>query len=385
MLTLAAWRNGRFVADIAPDAIAAALAQAGTTLWLDIAQPTPADQDLLAAQFGFHPLAIEDAVRSHERPKVDAYGAPGDADGDGIADAQDPVVGDLAAGRPPADEDLATSEDLSRDDLDELILLPLEHAAAAHTRRDVAGYYLVVFYQTVYNREADHIATHPLNLFIGPNYLVTVHETPVAHIAETMARWRAPRGPLGHRIGALVHALLDALVDDYFPLMDRVADRIEDLEDRIFLQFNDQSIEVMFRLKKDLLAMRRVVAPERDVLNVLLRRQLPIFGPEDVAYLQDVYDHIVRVTDNIDIYRDLLSSAVDSYLSLQSNKLNQIMRTLTVASIILMSAALITGFYGQNFVVFPELHWRIGAGWPVLLMAFTTIGLVIYFRRKGWL
>jgi len=182
-----------------------------------------------------------------------------------------------------------------------------------------------------------------------------------------------------------VHALLDAMVDDYFPLMDQVADRVEELEDTIFIHFDEGSIETMFKLKKDLVSMRRIVAPERDVLNVLLRRQLPIFALEDMAYLQDVYDHIVRVTDSIDTYRDLLSSALDSYLSLQSNKLNQIMKTLTIASIILMTAAMITGFYGQNFKFFPSMDWRIGSFWSLILIAAATLALVVYFRRKKWL
>jgi magnesium transporter len=175
------------------------------------------------------------------------------------------------------------------------------------------------------------------------------------------------------------------MVDDYFPLMDQVADRVEELEDSIFTHFDESSIETIFRLKKDLLGMRRIVAPERDVLNVLLRRQLPIFSPEDVAYLQDVYDHIVRVTDSIDTYRDLVSSALDSYLSLQGNRLNQIVKVLTIASIILMANALITGYYGQNFRFFPGLDFALGSFWSLILMAITTLALVIYFKWRKWL
>jgi magnesium transporter len=186
-------------------------------------------------------------------------------------------------------------------------------------------------------------------------------------------------------VGALVHAFLDAIVDDYFPLMDQVADRAEELEDTIFEHFQQESIQSLFRLKKDLLSMRRVVAPERDVLNVLLRRDIPIFRDADVAYLQDVYDHIVRLTDNIDTYRDLLSSAVDSYLSLQSNNLNQVVKLLTIASIILMADSLIAGIYGMNFINMPELGWGLGHGWAIILMVVTTAGLIGYFKRQRWL
>ncbi len=130
--------------------------------------------------------------------------------------------------------------------------------------------------------------------------------------------------------------------------------------------------------------MRRIVAPERDVLNVLLRRQLPLFKPEDVVYFQDVYDHIVRVTDSIDTYRDLLSSALDSYLSLQSNNLNQVMKVLTMASIILMSGALIAGVYGMNFKYMPELSWPWGYSFAVGLIIAIGALLIVYFRRKKW-
>jgi len=321
MRSLIVSQDGTFRTDLPPATVGEVLTNPANTIWLDIQDPTDADMALLRDQFGFHPLAIEDAIRAHERPKVDAYN----------------------------------------------------------------DYYFVVFYAAAYNRQEDHIETHAVSLFIGANYLVTVHQDAIPDIGETLARWQAPNSPLGHRVSALVHALLDALVDDYFPLMYQVADRVEDLEDTIFIHYDESSIETIFKLKKDLLSMRRVVAPERDVLNVLLRRQLPIFTSEDVAYLQDVYDHIVRVTDNIDTYRDLLSSALDSYLSLQSNKLNQIMKLLTIASIVLMTDALVTGIYGMNFRNMPELGWGIGHGWAMILMVVLSVALLIYFRRKKWL
>ncbi len=400
MRTLVVSHAGRFRAELPHDAIDVALKEPNTILWLDITDPTPEDQILLREEFGFHPLAIEDAVRSHERPKVDAYGVPRDEDGDGVPDAAE------SPAKPPAKSGLANAEipepnsasqeppfaaedAETTDELAEMVLIPLESVPLAEVNNedevDRNGYYFVVFYAAVYDHQEDHIKAHAVSMFIGSNYLVTVHSGPLPHIADTIARWRAPNSPLSHRISVLVHALLDEMVDDYFPLMDQVADRVEELEDTIFVHFDEGSIETMFRLKKDLLSMRRIVAPERDVLNVLLRRQLPIFALEDMAYLQDVYDHIVRVTDSIDTYRDLLSSALDSYLSLQSNKLNQIMKILTIASIILMTAALITGFYGQNFKYFPSMDWRIGSFWSLILIAAATLVLVIYFKRKKWL
>lgn len=383
--------KGRFRNGASLDLLTAHLADPHCFTWLDIQDPTEEDVTTLREQFGFHPLAIEDATRAHERPKVDAYGIPGDFNADGVVDAAD-EAGPSWAGLAPAAfvaPDRAISPPEEIEEPEEAVLIPLDPASTAGASLDggliESGYYFVVFYTAVFNPSEDHIEARSLGLFIGANYLVTVHNGPLRHVTETMARWRAPKSPLEHRVGALVHGLLDSMVDDYFPLMDQVADRVEDLEDSIFSHFDQSAIETIFRLKKDLLAMRRVVAPERDVLNVLLRRQLPIIASEDVAYLQDVYDHIVRVTDNIDTYRDLLSSALDSYLSLQGNRLNQIMKTLTIASIILMTAALITGFYGQNFHTFPELNFGIGSFWSLILIGATTVGLVLYFRWKKWL
>ncbi len=347
MRTLTVCRERTFTSDISPQAISDVLQSRDNVVWLDIQAPSDEDVKLLREEFGFHPLAIEDATRAHERPKVDAY------------------------------EHAVLQHPLGPDDEP-----PLSQANGETPGRQ--AYYFIVFYEAEFDAAHDHVKVEAINMFVGSNYLVTVHHGPTHNVQSTLARWKAPDSPLGNTVGALVHAFLDAIVDDYFPLMDNVADRVEELEDTIFERFTEQAIQSIFGLKKDLLSMRRIVAPERDVLNVLLRRELPIFLPQDVAYMQDVYDHIVRVTDNIDTYRDLLSSALDSYLSIQSNYLNQIVKVLTIASIILMAASLVTGFYGMNFQHMPELSWGIGSLWALFLIVIITAGLAIYFKRKGW-
>ena len=226
----------------------------------------------------------------------------------------------------------------------------------------------MIFYCIEARDQTGDFVTKPLNLFIGPNYLVTIHNQPIPQIKETLRRWRDTNSPLGQDLGALVYALLDALVDDYFPVIDTIADRIEDLEAKIFEEFDEKALQDIFTLKKDLLAVRRVVSPERDVLNVMLRREIPVFDVDDMAYLQDVYDHIVRITDSLDTYRDLLSSSLDTFLSVQSNRLNQVVKVLTVTSIVLMSVTLVAGIYGMNFTHMPELSWRYGYAWALGLM-----------------
>jgi magnesium transporter len=324
MHTLHVCQSGVFCKITELEAISEHLKEPDTLVWLDLEAPDGAEVALLRGEFGFHPLAIEDAVKAHERPKVDAY----------------------------------------------------------------SGYYLFVFYAAAYNGEANpddpQIDLRGLSIFAGKNFIVTLHRRPIDQVAQTIARWQVPDSPLGYSVGGILHALLDAIVDDYFTLMDQVVDRVEDLEDQIFSRQREGAIEEIFALKKDLLLLRRVVAPERDVLNVLLRQETPIFKPEGILYMQDVYDHIVRVTDTIDTYRDLLSSALESYLSLQSNQLNQLVKTLTLSSIILMACGLIAGIYGMNFDFMPELHWPLGYPFALGLMLFVGLGLGLYFHSRKW-
>lgn len=321
MRTLLIAHDGSVARSTDFEAIDRELAAPGTQLWLDIESPQEADIAMLRDEFRFHPLAIEDATRASERPKVDMY----------------------------------------------------------------SDYYSLAFYGARLAGETGDLELLPFHLFVGSNYLVSIHDQPMPLVGESMARWELKNGPLPPKIGAAVHALLDTVVDEYFPLMDRIADRVDELEDSLFTEFSPKSLETIFHLKKGLLNMRRVVAPERDVLNHLLRRELPVFSVEDVAYLQDVYDHLVRVTDSVDIYRDLLSNALDSFLSVQSNRLNEVVKVLTIGSIVLMSSSLISGIYGMNFQYMPELHWPFGYAWALGLMVAISTSLVLFFRWRKWL
>jgi magnesium transporter len=322
MHTLTVCRGpGTFLTDVSASAISELRQERDIVLWLDITCPDATDIALLHDEFGMHPLAVEDILHETQRPKIDTYN----------------------------------------------------------------GYYLVVFYSARFASQEGRIITQELDLVVGRNFLVSVHEEPMPPIDETIARWRAPDSPVESHVASLLYWLLDTIVDAYFPLIDAIAEQVEDLEDQIFIHFDDSAIETIFRLKKDLLTLRRVVAPERDVLNVLLRREVVVFDPAHTIYLQDLYDHILRVTDSVDTYRDLLSSALDSFLSLQSNRLNQIVKVLTVTSIVLMSAALVAGIYGMNFEYMPELHWRYGYPFALGLMLAISGGLLLLFRRMKWL
>jgi magnesium transporter len=184
----------------------------------------------------------------------------------------------------------------------------------------------------------------------------------------------------------LLYSLLDTIVDNYFPVLDVVAERAGAVEEEIFDHGNrGTTLEEIFSLRKNLLALGRILAPERDLMNTLTRRDIELLGPDTAVYFQDVYDHLIRVTDAIDTYRDLLGGALDAHLSVISNDLNQVMRTLTAWSIILMSLALIAGIYGMNFVLTPSSDWTLSFEVVVTGMAALGLALFAMFKRINWL
>jgi magnesium transporter len=227
---------------------------------------------------------------------------------------------------------------------------------------------------------------HEVALFANDHVVVTVRTEEIEELNVAAGRWAERRTAHDDKVSSmLVYTIADSLVDGYFPCMDALAEDIEDLEMRMFADQRDSStLEEIFRLKRGLLESRRVIAPTRDVFNVFVRRELPFFGEESVFYFQDVYDHVIRITDTIDADRDVLSSAIDVHLSLASNRMNQTVRTLTVASIILMSMTLVAGIYGMNFRYIPELRWHYGYFIALTAMAVIGGGELAFFRKINW-
>jgi magnesium transporter len=160
---------------------------------------------------------------------------------------------------------------------------------------------------------------------------------------------------------------------------------MDDLEDKIFGDFQPEAMQEIFRIKKQLLFLRRAITPLRDVFNTMLRREQPIFARETHVYFQDVFDHLIRVTDTIDSLRDMLGSTMDAYLSVASNRMNIVMKRLTSVATILMSVTLIAGIYGMNFDFMPELKWKYG--YIFALMSIWGVGFALYFylRKIKWL
>lgn len=293
----------------------------GNIIWADVSDPTSKDFEELAEEFGFHYLSIEDCRQLHQRPKVEEY----------------------------------------------------------------AGYYFIVLYEAELIGSADRLELRELNIFLGKNYLVTVHSRPIRAVDTARRLWHEWTDRAEQGSGLLAYLLIDAIVDDYLPLLDLISDRMDDLEDSIFGEWRAEAIQDIFTIKKKLLFLRRSITPLRDVFNTMLRREQPIFPRETHIYFQDVFDHLIRVADTIDSLRDMLSSTMDAYLSVSGNRMNKIMKRLTSISTILMSVTLIAGIYGMNFVLMPELRWRYGYVYALLSMVVVGLVLYVYLKKIEWI
>lgn len=246
------------------------------------------------------------------------------------------------------------------------------------------GYFFLVVYAARVNPDRGRVALNELHVFLSERLLVTVHDSKVREITEIVARWRANQGHYSD-VGSLAHALLDSVVDDYFPVLEHFSSRMHHLESTALGVAAEVDMQQALLLRRELVLLRRVVAPMRDLFSTLLRRDLPFLRPELLPYFQDVHDHTIRVTEEIDAQRELLSAALDAQLSAASNQLNRTMRTMTAWAIILMSMALVAGIYGMNFRAMPELEWRYGYYAALAAMALLGGALITFFRRRDWL
>jgi magnesium transporter len=307
----------------------AAAGSGRNVLWVDVSAPTDADWATLTDAFRFHPLALEDARKQNQRAKIDAY--------------------------------------------DRYLFLTLRAWVGTRGATDDLT-----------------DATQEVDIFLGPNYLVTVHAGDCPPVEETRRRWeRHPEQLREARDNPafLLYLLLDAVVDDYFPAMDSLDTEIDALETAIYSPTPDAAVDLApaLALKKRLLLLRQAVSPMRDVVNQLLRVDDAALVPAATrVYLQDVYDHTLRLVEQVDLHRDILGGVIDAMMAQTNNRLNQVMKTLTGISTILMSAALISGIYGMNFKHMPELETRYGYYAALGAMVAVAGGLAVYFRRIKW-
>ncbi len=246
------------------------------------------------------------------------------------------------------------------------------------------GYFLFIFYATRINPVRARMALNEIHLFLGSTFLITVHDQEVPEISQIVDGWKLDPGRLNDP-GTIAHALLDQIIDDYFPVLEHFSHRLEHMEHRAFNDPDATTVEDAFLLRQEMITMRRVLAPQRDALSSLVRHDLPYVRPELVPYFQDIHDHVLRVMEEIDAFREVLTGLVEYQATKASNRLNEVVQTLTAWSIILMTISVIAGIYGMNFVVMPELRLSWGYYAVLTLMASTAFCLALYFRRRKWL
>jgi magnesium transporter len=243
-----------------------------------------------------------------------------------------------------------------------------------------------------------YLAIHPLirknsldieptevDLLLGRNWLVVVHYQPIPGLMPSSGLHERLGPALAQGADFLLYTIVDLIVDSYFPLLDEIDDEIDTLEDRLLGQTGPEDMNRLLTLKRSLVHIRRAVGPQREVFNQLTRRDYPFVRPEHAVYFRDVYDHLIRITEELDSLRDLLSGALEVHLSTISNQLNTTMKRLAAWGTIFIIITSIAGVYGMNFDYMPELKWRYGYPLVMALMGGVSVGVYLYFKRKDFL
>ncbi len=294
----------------------------GALLWVDLAAPSIPESLILSDTFAFHPLSVEDAMSARQYPKIEAYD----------------------------------------------------------------GYLYVVLHGIDFQNRERCFATHDIDFFLGPNYLVTVHDGASRSLSEL--REHVPRNPKLMSEGpvALFHRAVDALVDRYRPELEKLEDRIDRLEEAVFSRPSSDLVRRILQDKHDVTGLRRIVQPQRDVVARLARRDFVDISTEMSFRFRDVYDHLVRISDDALMFQDRITSILEAHLSNVSNRLNEIMKVLTIVSVVFLPMMLITGIYGMNL---PLPHFPGGDAmqfwWICGICAAIAVSMLAYFRIRRWM
>jgi magnesium transporter len=239
----------------------------------------------------------------------------------------------------------------------------------------------------VYGAVRDDDRLVEVHCFYSERFLVTVHREDCPPLADIRRRYAEREKPIEHPSMLLYH-VVDGLVDSFFPILADFDDRIDELENAIFTRADDRQLQQIFAMKRLLVGMRKAVSPQRDAFAQVMGgiADLPGLADEDERYFRDVYDHLIRISDLIDSYRDLLTGAMDVYLSTVSNRLNAVMKQLTIIATIFLPLSWLTGFFGQNFGF--EVRHITGVGpflvYGVAVEVLVVVGMLVYFKRRGW-
>jgi magnesium transporter len=273
--------------------------------------------------YGFHPLVLEDIVNTDQRPKMEDYG----------------------------------------------------------------DYIYVVLKMLSHNGKSNGIVTEQVSIILGSNFVISFQEGGEGDVFNPLRdRIKAGKGRI-RKMGAdyLAYALLDAVVDNYFIIMEKLGENIELLEEKLVAHPTPETLRIIHHLKREMIFLRKAIWPLREVISGLERGESSLFKDPTRIYLRDVYDHTIQVIDTIETFRDMVSGMLDIYLSSVSNRLNAVMKVLTIIATIFMPLTFIAGIYGMNFKYMPELGWKWGYPLIWLIMVGIGVSMLVYFRKKRWL
>ncbi len=314
--------DGRIVSSLGDGEMRDALASGEGLLWVDLEAASREEGALLSRVFDFHHLAVDDCFNAHIDPaKIDDYG----------------------------------------------------------------DYLFIVAQAISYRAKTERLDATELDLFLGRNYVVSFHEQPLPFV-EALRHRSEENGPeLTHGADFLAHALLDELVDDYQPAVDELDETLERLEELVLARPQTAFLEQILLLKRNVQRLRRTIIPQRDVINRIARGEFPqVVRPESYIYFRDIYDHVLRVEQLVESVRDLADGVLNTYLSAVNNRMNEVMKTLSVVAGIFLPLTLIASIYGMNFDNMPELGWQWGYFGILGAMGALGLSLVLFFRLRRW-
>ena len=314
--------DGRLARSLSEGELREALASGQGVLWVDLEAADRAEASFLSQVFEFHHLAIDDCFNRHIDPaKIDDYGP----------------------------------------------------------------YLFIIAQATSYQPKTEQLETTELDLFLGPNYVVSFHSQPLPFVHELRRRCEEDGPELARGADFMAHALLDALVDGYQPAVEAMDETLERLEELVLSEPQPAVLEEVLHLKRNVQRLRRTIIPQRDVVNRIARGEFPqVVRPETYMYFRDIYDHVVRVEQLVESVRDLADGVLNTYLSALNNRMNEVMKTLSVVATILLPLTFIASIYGMNFDNMPELGWQWGYFGILGAMAAIALGLVLFFRLRRW-
>ena len=267
-----------------------------------------------------------------------------------------------------------------------LVMEDILHTGQRPKMEDLDEYILVILKMLNYDGETDTVKSEQFSIILGSNFVISFQEVPGDVFNSLRERIRNGKGRV-RRMGAdyLAYALIDSIVDHYFILLEKFGDRIEGLEEELAEDPHPQTLQAIHNLKQEIIFLRKSVWPLREVISGLERTESPLIHDDISMYLRDVYDHTIQVIDSVETDQDILSGMLDLYLSSVSNKMNEVMKVLTIFASIFIPLTFMAGVYGMNFEFMPELkvHWAYPALWGAMITV--AVILLVLFKRKRWL